>query len=315
MGKGVRVLALLLLWPSLASGVSAAADTPVDGMGERHKKRVSGEPQTQQVETENLFGFTDGSDTGEAGSTSLELDMTGRFTKRAGSYAGVAQKFDFGFGVTDDLSISLGVLGDYHRVRDVPDLENLGGRYVFNGVGGEVRYRILNREAAPFGVTLHVEPSIARVDEESGERGRRITSETKLILDRELVPQRLFGAVNLLYEVDRFRGRGAAETERSSNLGTSIAIAYQIGPSFFIGGEGRYLRAYEGYGLDRYQGDAFFLGPTLFLQPVSNVFISAAYQAQVVGRERRGGQQIGRSDLNLRDFERHRMLLKVGIEF
>jgi hypothetical protein len=63
-------------------------------------------------------------------------------------------------------------------------------RYAFNGFGAEFRYRFLNRETSPFGLTLHLEPSIARIDEVSGLAGRKLGSENKLILDRELIPTR-----------------------------------------------------------------------------------------------------------------------------
>src|SRR5262245_9776231 len=43
-----------------------------------------------EVDTEHLFGFTEGSDIGEAGEKELETDSTGRFGKFDGSYNNVA---------------------------------------------------------------------------------------------------------------------------------------------------------------------------------------------------------------------------------
>ena len=40
----------------------------------------------------------------------------------------------------------------------------------------------------------------------------------------------------------------------------------QIRPGFLIGGEVRYLRKYDGIGLEEFAGQALFAGPTAYLQ-------------------------------------------------
>jgi hypothetical protein len=40
-----------------------------------------------EIDTEHIFGFTEGSDVGEAGEKELEVEPLGRFGKRVGSYA------------------------------------------------------------------------------------------------------------------------------------------------------------------------------------------------------------------------------------
>src|ERR1700760_4596189 len=42
--------------------------------------------RAETIETEHLFGFTIGSDVGEVGERELEGTLTGRFSKRTGSY-------------------------------------------------------------------------------------------------------------------------------------------------------------------------------------------------------------------------------------
>jgi hypothetical protein len=41
---------------------------------------------TEPIETEHLFGFTIGSDTGDVGEREIEGSLTGRFAKHAGTY-------------------------------------------------------------------------------------------------------------------------------------------------------------------------------------------------------------------------------------
>ena len=312
----------------------------------------NGDDHKHGFETENLFGFTLGSDTDDAGVKTVAFETVARFGKRGGSYTGIGQKLEFGFGVTDNFNLSFSALGDYHRVRNVPDLDDVRGRYAFNGFGGEVRWRFLDRKHAPFGMTLQLEPSVSRIDEVSGQAGRVLGSENKLIFDRELVPEKLFGAINLLYDVEKVKERGEP-TERSANAGIAAAFAYQVAPKLFLGGEARYLRAYEGFGLKRWQGEALYVGPTLYTQFQQNAWLSLSWNMQVAGRQATNrreraeafseflGESAGyaeaataaleagedlpsppslpgigrRGRLDLANFERHQLRVKIGFEF
>lgn len=297
-----------------------------------------------EVETENLFGFTLGSDTEEAGAKGVAVETIGRLGKRGGSYRGLGQKLEFSFGATNDVSFSVAALGDYHRLRNIPGFEDVPGRYAFNGIGGELRWRLLDRKAAPFGLTLHLEPSVARIDEVSGQAGRKIGSENKLILDRELIPDTLFGAINVLYDVERMRERHANfVAERAANAGLGAALSHRVTENLFLGAEARYLRAYEGFGLRKWHGEALLVGPTLFARLPTNGWISASWNVQLAGRtaiNRAERAEVtsefneafaaaidageppppvpdfgGRGRKDLVNFERHQFRLKVGFEF
>jgi hypothetical protein len=219
------------------------------------------------VETENLFGFTHGSDTGQAGSVGISAEGLLALGKRIGTYRALGMKLlELGVGATDDFSISMSALGACHRIRNVPELDDVGGRCALAGVSTEFRWRLLNRRAAPFGLTLHTEPIFTRIDDTSGKPGRGLLADNKMILDRELLSDTLFGAINLIYRLGKFRERFAPETERRSIGGASSAIAVRLSKTTFVGAEVQYLRAYDGLGLDRFRGKAIYAGPSLFVQ-------------------------------------------------
>ena len=325
---GIVSLCLLCMTAeTLAADTRGSSTQRPEAQGTGHA-REAGEDGLQ---TENMFGFTLGSDTDEAGAKALALENAARFGKRIGSYRALGQKLEFGYGVTDDLNVALAFLGDYHRVRGVPELDDVRGRYGFAGIGGEVRWRLLRRETAPVGLTVHIEPSISRFDETSGQTGRKLGSENRLIIDRELVPGTLFSAVNLIYDLERFREYRSGEVERGSNAGAAAALSFQIAPKVLVGGEVRYLRAYDGLALNRYTGDALLIGPTFFARLPHNTWVSASWNVQVTGRERidRAGlvAAVSAGDfetaagiarprrLNLGQFQRHALRLKLGIEF
>jgi hypothetical protein len=84
----------------------------------------------------------------------------------------------------------------------------------------------------------------------------------------------------------------------------------QTRPSFFLGGEARYLRQYEGIGLQEFAGQALFIGPTAYFQLSSRSRLTAAWSIQAWGRP--AGSNAA---LDLVNFERHRARLVFGVNF
>jgi hypothetical protein len=260
-------------------------------------------------ETENLFGFVLGSDVEPAGARAVALESVWRFGKRAGTYVGVGQKLEFAYGLTDDLSIAAALLGSYHRVRSVPGFDDVE-RLRANGIGGEVRWRLSNRKTNGFGLTLHIEPSWSVSDELTGLSGRRLASENKIILDTELVRDRLYAAFNIINEMEVVKEQGAPDTERVSKIGFGLALSTPIAKNVFLGAETRYLRAYEGLSFEQATGYALYVGPTLHARFENNTWISLAWNMQVTGREK-GNPAL----FDLTNFERQHVRLKAGIDF
>ncbi len=265
--------------------------------------------QEQEVESEGLFGFTAGSDTANAGAIGVAFESVARLGKREGRYRGIGKKLELGYGVTDDVSVSLGLLSDYRRIVGVAGLDDVS-TFGFNGIGGEFRWRLVKREPGQFGMTLQIEPSRRRYDELTGQRVEKYGVENKLIFDTELVPDKVFAAFNLLYDVERVRARGQVHWEQGSTLGLAAAVSVQVARQTFLGGEVRYLRAYEGLLPKALAGEAVFMGPMLFRHFANHVWISAAWNVQVAGHA------VGHAGrLDLVNFERHQMRVKAGIDF
>src|SRR5436189_107021 len=67
------------------------------------------------IDTEHIFGFTEGADIGDKGEKELESTATGRFGKR-GSFAALTSETAFRYGVAEGFRASMGTLFDYHRI-------------------------------------------------------------------------------------------------------------------------------------------------------------------------------------------------------
>lgn len=194
------------------------------------------------VNTRYIFGFTEGADVERYREREIENDTVFRGGKRAGDYFALSNKTELEYGVSDNLLAAFGTFFSYHNIRNVPGLDDRSGAN-FNGLSGELKYRILDRYNYPFGLGISVEPEWNRFSGGSGRRENSYALETKLYIDKELIPGTLFGALNLLYEpevahvkeLDPETGR-IVNWERESTFGVSGALAGLVanadGPAF-----------------------------------------------------------------------------------
>jgi hypothetical protein len=287
----------------LVAGMAASALADDDDDGDGRKQ------DGLKVDTEHIFGFTEGADIGEVSDKEVEKETSAGFGKRMGLYAASSTLLGFKYVPLPRLLISPGLLLSHHGISGVPglaDRQQIG----FQGLSFEVKYQLLDRNHAPFGLTLFAQPRWTRIDEGSGERVSQFGSEFTLAIDKEIMPQRLFGAVNLIYEPEISRSHETGEQERGSDLGVSAALAAQVLPGVLIGAEARYLRAHEGLLPDALKGEALFVGPTLYTRLSPNTFMSIAWNAQVAGH---AAGEPGRLDLT--NFERNRVRFRLGLEF
>jgi len=292
------VLGLASMWlAGLAAPGSASADS------HKHADKAG------EVDTEHMFGFTEGSDIGEAGEKELETDLTGRFGKLDGSYNNVATTLEAKYSFSDRFRLSAVATVAYYDITGVSGFDDRR-QAALQSVSFDARFRLFDREHAPFGLTLSVEPHGGFMDEMSGEGADQYGAEIRLLADRELIPGRLFAALNVSYEPEEARLRASGQILRESLLGIGGALAMQMMPNVFIGAEARSLRQYDGLGLNSFAGQALYIGPTFYATFGQGYFLSAAWNVQV------WGAVAGTSGaLDLVNFERHQAKLRLGVVF
>ncbi|GJD94579.1 hypothetical protein [Methylobacterium iners] len=261
------------------------------------------------IDTEHLFGFTEGSDIGVPGERELESETTSRVGKRGGRFRAFDSGLALKMPLTDWFRVAPGISFAAYDIGGVPGLADRSVG-TFSGAFVEARFRLLRRDAAPFGLTLNVVPSLGRIDAGTGQRVRSYGSEFGLLVDRELIPGLVVGAINLGYGLASVRSDAGGATAEGSNLEVAGALAYQIQPGLFLGGEARYVRAYGGLALEDFAGDAVYLGPTLYTALSERAWLSFTWGRQVHGRA------VGeRGDLDLTTFDRHQLRLRIGYSF
>ncbi len=263
----------------------------------------------RELETKYIFGFTTGSGIGIEGEKEFTVDTIGRFGKRDGRYNATETKYEYEFTPSQFVQFEFGALGATHDIRNVTDLDDRH-QVAFAGGFGEFRYLAVERTSNnPLSVTLAFEPTARLIDETTGERVHNYEFETTLNADVELLRNRLYAGFNLLYEPE-YTHTLMDETVRETTLGTSAALSVRLAPNVVVGGEVWYLRHYDDFGLSAFTGDAVMLGPNLFIRFTPKIFMTAAWNAQVWGRE--AGNPLS---LNLAEFQRQRAKLKFAVEF
>jgi len=262
-----------------------------------------------ELETTHLFGFTFGSDVNAVGEREAESEAVGRFGKSGGTYGAISQALGVKFVPFQNFSVQPTVAVSRVDISNVPGLEDRR-QLSYQAAALELRYRLIDREKAQFGLTIGFDPRRARVDEISGAPLEQYGAAFLLIVDKELVDKLIFAAFNFFYEPERTRSRLTGDWEQTSELGLSAALAAQIRPGVLVGAEVRYMRSVDGLGLDRFTGNALFVGPTLYAKLSQKAWVSAAWSAQVAGRAQNG---IGALDTI--NFEQHRALLRFGYNF
>jgi hypothetical protein len=290
-----------------ASPVILAAALSTIGLAQAESGRAAN--KTGEVDTEHIFGFTEGSDIGEVGEKEAEADSTGRFGRTGGSYSNIATAFEAKFTLAENFRISGAATLAFYDITGVSGLEDRR-QGTFQSLSFDARYRLVNREQAPFGLTISIAPRWGFVDEVSGAPAEQYGAEFLLIADRELVPGRLFGAINVSYEPEQTRLRASGETFRESTLGMSAAVSAQVAPGIFIGAEVRNLRHYDGLGLNGFEGQALYVGPTFYMTLSDKIWLSAAWNVQAWGTTAADG-----GALDLTNFERQNVRLRLGIIF
>jgi len=265
--------------------------------------------RAEGIDTEHLFGFMIGADVGNVGEREFQSETTGRFGKNGGRYRTIGQEFELEFTPARNLRVEIGSTFASHSIAGVPGLDDQR-RLSWQGASLDLRYRFLDRETAPFGLTFATELHGKRVDEMSAESVRGFGTEFRLAFDRELVPDRVIAAFNLIYEPEWTRLVGTGVIERDSTAGAAFGLMAQLQPGFLLGGEARYLRKYEGAGLEELAGQALFVGPTAYFQLSKRSRLTASWSVQAWGRP--AGTTAG---LDLGNFERHQARLVFGVNF
>ena len=260
-----------------------------------------------RLDTKNLFGALEGSDVGEAGDRSIELETTAALFRRFGRYAFVEQEAIYEITPTPRLGVEFGAHAYGQSIRGQND-GNYSGLDLA-AVSNEWRYVLSPRAGAwNFQATVTLTPTAARLFE-GGARGQDFALPFLLILEAQPVARRLYAALNLTYTPEIARPNGQPWA-RASALSASGALSWRLTPDAMIGAEADAVSLFDGLAAQSWRGTALFLGPTFHYQFNKDVDLSGGWTQQITGATR--GAPGG---LNLAEFTRSQAKLRLEVDF
>lgn len=263
-----------------------------------------------EAESKYMFGFIDGADIGNQGEKAFEYESTGSFQKRGGHYTAIEHEFEFEHVPTQNFAYELSAHVLSHSIHDVENLDDRSTTQ-FSGASAKLRYLILGRgPESPIGLTVSAEPEWSRIDDVDGTQTLAYSSEFRIVADTELIPNRLYAAINLVYAPETAKPADTGIWERSSGAGIGLGFAYRITPTFTLGAGAEYDRAYDGLLFQTFDGHALFVGPTMQINFTPKILLSAAFFAQVAGHAVDDPRTF-----DLTNFQRYRSNLKLEFEF
>lgn len=322
--RRIPQLAVALLIAGFAVVPGLAAEANDDKAKSSSKSGSSGGrddkfDKQKDVDTEHLFGFTEGSDAGEKGEQEVVVDTISRLSKRRNgpgsfTYRVFDTRFAYQFNPADRFSVELSAFGNLRRQRNITELDDKCYG-TFDGASVELKYQFLKGSAEqPLGLAIELRPRFTRVLPVEGNGANVFDMESLVQLDVQVVPGKVWYGSNISFEPATGRQRGAAgQGYRSSTFLWSNAVVGQVAEGTFLGPEVRYLRGYDGVFLNRLESEAVFIGPALHRRFTEKVWLTLAYATQVWGRDT--DPVYARRGLGLNQFERHNLRVKFGMEF
>ena len=114
----------------------------------------------------------------------------------------------------------------------------------------EFRWRPFDCETSLFGLTFVATPSVGFIDEVTGAPGDSWGGTFIVAADRATIPSALFAALNFSYHFGRARDYASGLIVDGSELGLNAAATVRLLDWLYVGGEVRYLRAYDSLPLE-----------------------------------------------------------------
>lgn len=255
---------------------------------------------------EDIFGYTRGSEVMPKGAKEVEFWATRRSGKGAGKYNAYDYRVEAEYGFTDRLKGALYLNMVQQDISGVPGLDDRS-QFRVDGFSNEWRYNILSVYKDAIGLTLYFEPEYSRYNPISGEPRTEYGVDTKLLLQKNFLDDRLVWAGNLNAEIAR--EKEGNEWEGEALLGFSSGLAYRFAPGWYGGAEMDYRTVWPG--LAQRSAWGLFAGPTLHYA-AKTWWVTLTWLPQIKGRPNDPALS---SRLHLDEFEKNEIRLRTGFYF
>lgn len=258
---------------------------------------------------ENLFGYLYGAEVLPAHQNEVYQWLTVRRGKGIGHYVAWDASLEYERGLDNRWQFSAYVNAKKHSVHGVPGLEKVDSAG-FSGAQVAFKYMALSPFKDPVGLAFYIEPGYARIDKVSGERIKEYELESKLIVQKNFLEDRLVAAVNATLEFEVERGAGAASNEKEFVAELTAGLSYRVAPRWFVGLETRWHTEFPQEDDFSQEHLAHFFGPVVHYG-AEHWWFTATWLPQISGWPTEARDR----DRQLDEHERNECRLKLGFNF
>ena len=271
------------------------------GLGSLQAHEATNRGGPEELDTEHIFGFTEGAYIGEKGEKEIENTAVERFGKSR-AYSFFENETAFRYVIPGDIRFSFGTLVEGYAIQEGLGPSQRTG-FGFEGATGEVRWQPLQQsKGLPLDLTLSFSPQWSRIDDATGEEADTYSGQAAILAVAAIDPDKLYVGFNFICEPAMTRDFDG--WRNNSSLEVSLAAAYAVVPGIFAGAEIRHLNGSE-QGL--FSSHALYFGPSLYAKLSDTFAIKVAWSEQVPDGLN------GRLDLE--NFARHQALLLLVKSF
>ena len=125
------------------------------------------------IDTEHLFGFSEGADIGKRGERELESETVARAGKAAGHYGALTETLEAKYVAAEGLRLGARASFAYFGISGVPGFPDRGEGSL-QGFSFEARYALVNRAHAPFGLDHHRRAALGPPRRHLGRSGAKL---------------------------------------------------------------------------------------------------------------------------------------------
>ena len=256
----------------------------------------------------------------------LDLQPKGKyeFEQRAqlnhqqkGDYDNLKLRTEIEYGLTDDFQVAAYINTNYVNAYrndgegataggDIPESADPSKRYShfrFESASLEAIWRITNPVVDPIGIGLYIEPEI-------GSKKKEL--ETRLLLQKNLIDDRLILASNLIFATEKDSVISAQNPEKKSHFDLLAGASYRFASHWSGGLEYRYHNDFSGYFFQSQTQHAHFIGPNIHYA-TEKWWVTAAWRRQIGGTCQNQGTAECADGYVMDDHGRDELMLKFGM--
>lgn len=276
---------------------------------------------------EQLFGYVQGAETIPKGQTQVYQWLTERNGKSDGTYVGRDYRTEIEYGLSNRLQSSFYINASGHDISNAhsnseehseglsSDFPNKSTSLEFNGFSNALKYILLSpykpNKLGGVGLALYVEPGYSTVHKVTGEKMHEYSVETRFIIQKNFLEDRMVFAFNVNSEFEKRKMRGESEWEDEVALEFTSGLTYLFRPNWYFGFESRYHSEYPGLmGRNKFllspnygprEHWAVFLGPVVHYA-AKKWWITATWLPQIRGGldggSQHGSKHLGEHEIN-----------------